>query len=79
MTVPAGGRSVRELPVGALIGRRAQLRTAMGVLRRTEDAVRQFGAAGGVVLTGIGGIGKTAAGRAGDLPAARRGLADRGA
>ena len=33
-TAPPGGRSVRELPVGALIGRRAQLRTAMGVLRR---------------------------------------------
>ena len=59
-TVPAGGRSVRELPVGALIGRRAQLRTAMGVLRRTDPAEREFGAASGVVLTGIGGIGKTA-------------------
>ena len=46
--------------MGALIGRRAQLRTAMGVLRRTPDAVERFGAASGVVLTGIGGIGKTA-------------------
>ena len=51
---------MRELPVGALIGRRAQLRRAMRVLRRHPDAVREFGAAGGVVLTGIGGIGKTA-------------------
>ena len=51
---------MRELPVGALIGRRAQLRTAMGVLRRTPQAVRASGAASGVVLTGIGGIGKTA-------------------
>ena len=59
-TVPPGGRSVRELPVGVLIGRRAQLRTAMGVLRRDPGAVRQFGAASGVVLTGMGGIGKTA-------------------
>ena len=59
-TVPAGGRSVRELPVGALIGRRAELRTAMSVLRRDLGAVRRFGAASGVVLTGIGGIGKTA-------------------
>ena len=59
-TVPAGGRSVRELPVGVLIGRRAELRTAMGVLRREPGAVREFGAASGVVLTGIGGIGKTA-------------------
>ncbi len=59
-TEPAGGRSVRELPVGVLIGRRAELRTAMGVLRREPGAVREFGAASGVVLTGIGGIGKTA-------------------
>jgi hypothetical protein len=59
-TVPAGGRSVRELPMDALIGRRKQLRTVMGVLRRTPAAEREFGAASGVVLTGIGGIGKTA-------------------
>ena len=51
---------MRELPVGALIGRRAELRTAMSVLRRDLGAVRRFGAASGVVLTGIGGIGKTA-------------------
>ena len=60
VTELGGGRSVRELPAGVLIGRRAQLRTAMRVLRRDPAAVRQFGAAGGVVLTGIGGIGKTA-------------------
>lgn len=54
-TEPAGGRSVRELPVGVLIGRRAELRTAMGVLRREPGAVREFGAASGVVLTGIAG------------------------
>ncbi len=60
MTTPPGGKLVRELAVGALIGRRAELRTAMGVLRRTEQAVRRFGAASGVQLTGIGGIGKTA-------------------
>jgi hypothetical protein len=59
-TQPAGGRSVRELPVGALIGRRVQLRTAMRVLRREAAAVREFGMANGVALTGIGGIGKTA-------------------
>ena len=59
-TTPPGGRLVRDLPMGALIGRRAQLRTAMGVLRRDRSAVDRFGAAGGVVLTGIGGIGKTA-------------------
>ena len=59
-TTPPGGRLVRDLPMGALIGRRAQLRAAMGVLRRDPAAVDRFGAAGGVVLTGIGGIGKTA-------------------
>jgi hypothetical protein len=53
---PADGRLVRELPVGALIGRR-ELRAAMGVLRRTPAAatVRR-----GQLVTGIGGIGKTA-------------------
>jgi tetratricopeptide (TPR) repeat protein len=59
-TVPPGGTSVRELPVGALIGRRAQLRTATSVLRAEPKAVREFGAASGVIVTGIGGIGKTA-------------------
>ena len=59
-TTPPGGRLVRDLPMGALIGRRAQLRTAVGVLRRGQRAVDRFGAASGVVLTGIGGIGKTA-------------------
>jgi tetratricopeptide (TPR) repeat protein len=60
MTTPPGGKGVRELPMGALIGRRPQLRAAMGVLRRTPEAVRRSGVAGGVVLTGVGGIGKTA-------------------
>ena len=59
-TLPPGGRGVRELPVGALIGRRTELRTTMATLRRTPDAVRRFGVASGVQLTGIGGIGKTA-------------------
>ena len=59
-TTPPGGKLVRDLPMGALIGRRAQLRAAMGVLRRDPAAVDRFGAASGVVLTGIGGIGKTA-------------------
>ena len=60
MTTPPTSRGVRELPLGALIGRRAQLRDAMGVLRRTPRSVERHGAASGVVLTGIGGIGKTA-------------------
>ena len=59
-TLRPGGRGVRELPVGALIGRRAELRSTMAILRRTPDAVRRFGVASGVQLTGIGGIGKTA-------------------
>jgi hypothetical protein len=60
MTIPPAGTSVRELPMGALIGRREQLRTATGVLRRTQKAVRTFGVASGVQLVGIGGIGKSA-------------------
>ena len=60
VTRPPTGRGVRELPLGALIGRRAQLRETMGVLRRAPRWVERHGAAGGVVLTGVGGIGKTA-------------------
>ena len=60
VTTRPGGKLVRELPMGALIGRRAQMRTTMNVLRHTPAAVDRFGVAGGVVLTGIGGIGKTA-------------------
>src|ERR1039457_4749026 len=59
-TTPPGGKLVRALPMGTLIGRRAQMRTAMAVLRRTPQAVDRFGVSGGVVLTGVGGIGKTA-------------------
>ena len=60
VTTPPGGKLVRDLPVGALIGRRAQMRDTMAILRRTPAAVERFGAASGVVLTGVGGIGKTA-------------------
>ena len=64
-TAPPGGKGVRDLPLGSLIGRRAQLRDVMSVLRRTERARDRFGATSGVALTGVGGIGKTAlAGRA---------------
>src|SRR5450759_2405196 len=57
-TVPVGG--VRDLPLGRLIGRRRELRTATAVLRRTPAAVEKYGAAAGVLLAGIGGIGKPA-------------------
>ncbi|MER5261560.1 CHAT domain-containing protein [Actinosynnema sp. NPDC002837] len=55
-----GGTGVRELPMGRLIGRRAQVRTAMAVLRGTAQDREKVGDWAGVVLTGIGGIGKTA-------------------
>ena len=58
-TFPRGGQ-VRELSLGELIGRRDVMRDALGVLRRRDDSLARFGAAGGVVLEGIGGIGKTA-------------------
>jgi hypothetical protein len=58
-TIPSG-TSVRELQLGQLIGRRAELRTATAVLRRTRKAVDRHGAAAGVLLRGVGGIGKTA-------------------
>ena len=70
-TTRPSGKLVRELPIGELIGRRAQLRDVMGVLRRTQRAEDRFGAANGVVLTGVGGIGKTALAGPGDVPAAR--------
>ncbi|WP_239340160.1 tetratricopeptide repeat protein, partial [Frankia sp. CiP3] len=56
---PAGG-SVRELAMGDLVGRRREVRTALAVLRGGPAAVERWGAVAGVVLTGPGGIGKTA-------------------
>ena len=56
----ASGTSVRELRLGQLIGRRPQLRTATAILRRTQPAIDRYGAAAGVLLRGVGGIGKTA-------------------
>jgi hypothetical protein len=50
---------VRELRIGDLIGRRAQLRNTVAVLR-SQPAGEKFGAVAGVTLTGVGGIGKTA-------------------
>ena len=58
ISTPGGG--VRELPVGELIGRRAVLRTATAVLRRSPRDRDTVGDWAGLVVTGIGGIGKTA-------------------
>ena len=62
LTAPVvpSGTSVRELSLGQLIGRRAQLREATAVLRRSRAARDRHGLISGVQLTGIGGIGKTA-------------------
>jgi hypothetical protein len=57
--LPAGG-TVRELPLGILIGRHPELRTALAILRKTRTAIDRHGYSSGVQLTGIGGIGKTA-------------------
>src|SRR5262249_38994955 len=57
--IPAGG-GVRELPIGELIGRRSELRDALRLLRDDPAMTARYGATCGVVLTGIGGIGKTA-------------------
>jgi hypothetical protein len=57
---PPSGGSVRELRLGELIGRRFELRTALRVLRAPLGSRPELGAVTGVLLTGIGGIGKTA-------------------
>jgi tetratricopeptide (TPR) repeat protein len=43
-----------------LIGRRRQLRTALAALRGGPAVRERFGALAGIMLTGVGGIGKTA-------------------
>jgi tetratricopeptide (TPR) repeat protein len=57
---PPSGQRVRELRLGDLIGRRRELRSALAALRHERRFVEAHGATRGVVLTGIGGIGKTA-------------------
>ena len=59
-TEPPVGGGVRRLPIGYLIGRRAQLRTALMALRGGPVADQRYGALSGVLLTGVGGIGKSA-------------------
>ncbi|MEV4759611.1 CHAT domain-containing protein [Micromonospora sp. NPDC049559] len=59
------GAGVRELLLGELIGRRAQLRVVSQTLRDETPATGESALVNGVVLTGVAGIGKTAlAGRA---------------
>ena len=59
-TQAPGGGAVRSLRIGELIGRRKQLREALSALRGGPAAAERFGDVSGVVLTGVGGIGKTA-------------------
>jgi tetratricopeptide (TPR) repeat protein len=59
-TIVPSGATVRDLRVGDLIGRRRELRTALKALRGGPAAREEWGALSGVVVLGIGGIGKTA-------------------
>ncbi len=70
-TTPPGGKLVRDLPMGALIGRRAQLRTAMAVLRGDPAAVDRFGVARRGGADRDRGDRQDRAGRAGHGPAGR--------
>jgi tetratricopeptide (TPR) repeat protein len=49
-----------RLKLGQLIGRRRQLREALAILRNTPDAQDKYGERAGLVLQGIGGVGKSA-------------------
>ena len=69
-TTPPGGKLVRELPMGALIGRRAQMRTTMGVLRHTPAAVERFGVDQRGSADRDRRDRQNRRGRAGDVPAA---------
>jgi hypothetical protein len=51
---------VRELPLGALIGRRGAVRDTVAALRANSRDRERVGAWAGAVLTGVEGIGKTA-------------------
>ncbi len=62
-SLPPEAGSLGALPIGYLIGRRRQQRATLAVLRHSTSALEEHGAVGGVVLQGIGGIGKTALAR----------------
>jgi tetratricopeptide (TPR) repeat protein len=49
-----------RLKLGQLIGRRQQMRAALAILRNTAAAQDRYGERAGVVLQGIGGVGKSA-------------------
>ena len=56
---------VPQLGIGELVGRRRELRELLRVLRDHDDSVAAIGKKAGVVLAGIGGVGKSSlAGRA---------------
>jgi tetratricopeptide (TPR) repeat protein len=56
---------VPQLDIGYLVGRRKELRDLLHVLRDHDASVAAIGKKAGVVLTGIGGVGKSSlAGRA---------------
>lgn len=56
---------VPQLGIGELVGRRRELRDLLRVLRDHEDSIDAIGKKAGVVLAGIGGVGKSSlAGRA---------------
>ncbi|MFI6762943.1 CHAT domain-containing protein [Micromonospora sp. NPDC050417] len=54
------GAGVRELALGELVGRRGELRVVLRTLRDEVAPSGQSALVNGVVLTGVGGIGKTA-------------------
>jgi tetratricopeptide (TPR) repeat protein len=68
LSTPPVHQAVGPMPslrIGDLVGRRQELRAVLRVLRDHPDSMTEHGRLNGVVLTGIGGVGKSAiAGRA---------------
>ena len=56
----AGLGPVMELSIGELVGRRVELRRTLKVLRTGEDTETRTRGLKGVMLTGMGGVGKSA-------------------
>ncbi|WP_153161065.1 CHAT domain-containing protein [Zoogloea sp. 1C4] len=55
----AGSLAVPQLKLGDLIGRRAELRRSLRILRSHPATVAELGERAGVVLQGMGGVGKS--------------------